>query len=190
MPTTDDATWKVALIAFLARQTITTLDDLPQGPREIDADTLDESLDLDPEALRRFAEQILDLATQIEIVASTLPTESMLLDGPRLRAAAERALRVGIATPEQAMFAARLLPYRHAFSALAHALRSSDAHLTWDDLTIADLLSNPSGATAELAHIVSTRAGLSPSSEISRCTDVQTTALAAALGVAADRDPR
>lgn len=188
MHTPNDAAWKIAQIAFLTRQAITALDHLPPGVREIDADTLDETLSIDPEMLRGFADELLDLATQIETIAASLPDRRIPLDRPQLRAAADNALRCGITTPEQAMFATRQLPYRDAYRALAHALETSDARLTWDDLTIADLLANPSGATAGLARAVAVLADLTPAADLSRCTHTEATTLADALRTTADRD--
>jgi hypothetical protein len=177
----NGAVWKVAQIAFLARQAITALDRLPSGVREIDADTLDDPVDLDPKTLRHFAEALLDTAAQIETIAAGLPDRRIRLDRPQIRAAADRALRHGIAAPEQVLFATRQLPYRDAYRALAHALETTDARLTWDDLTVADLLSNATGATIGLARMIASIAGLAPSAELSRCTHAQATALADAV---------
>ncbi|MBB4662880.1 hypothetical protein [Conexibacter arvalis] len=190
MPATDQTVWKVATIAFLARQTITVLDGLPAGVREIDADTLDEPVEVDPARLHDLADRLVDLTGQIEMTASALPGRRLMIDRARLCSAADLALRQGIAVPEQALFAARLLPYRDAYRAIAHALRTSDARRSWDDLTVTDLLSNPAGATVELGRIVAALAGLDPTTELSRCSDAQTSALAEAIEATADRDRR
>lgn len=190
MPATDQTVWKVATIAFLARQTITELDGLPAGVREIDADTLDEPVDVSPARLRDFADRLIDLSGQIELTASSLPDRRFALDRAQLCAAADLALRRGIVVPEHALSATRLLACRDAYRAIAHALRTNDARRSWDDLSVADLLANPTGATVELARIVAARAGLSPAAELSCCSDAQTRALADALNATADRTRR
>jgi hypothetical protein len=119
------------------------------------------------ERLRLLAEQA--RIGEIEIRLRTLQLE------------AEAALSVGVADPGRASTLARCLPARSGFQALASALRCTDAHESWESMTIGNLLSRFRDSDTSLVRHVTGLATLSPDACWSQCHREQLRGLAFVL---------
>lgn len=105
--------------------------------------------------LNQLVWQVQDLSAYLPIMAVTL-THAGAADG------ALAALRDGMLSPENVVWAARLAHFPEGWQALAEGLRSTDACRGWDELTVKQLAGAFRGVSPQLAQHVALTAQLAP----------------------------
>ncbi|MGB2711991.1 MAG: hypothetical protein WBC33_10790 [Conexibacter sp.] len=134
------------------------------------------------EDARAAAVEIAQLAERAEQLAELLAGEHDLELVPTVIAsAAAHELAAGILDAGRARLAFQTLQVQDGWPALADALRSTDAHTAWAEMTIAEALGSFRGASPELVLGTAAAAGLAPSQTIVSCSPSEIAELAACL---------
>ena len=141
------------------------------------------------DAFRSLLIELADASDQLRVLGEILPETALQLDYDDLREGAAEDLGRGIAEPERACLAARVLPVADGWRALAEALRVSDVHADWHETTVAELLRRFRGADAELVDVALVEAGLDHETTFADIADDRLTTLATVLDSYA-ADPR
>lgn len=114
----------------------------------------------DVAALKHAAAMAAELAERTLLLATALPAAAITVERDAVSAGAAEDLANGILEPERALLAASTLGIGDGFSSLAEALRSTEAHKGWNEVTIDELLACFDGADADRIHDVLAAAGL------------------------------
>lgn len=149
----------------------------PEGVRDADAVIATQ----DVSKLKTISEDLAELCGQIVGLSDRLPDADLQVSYSDIVAAAADDLANGIMDPIRARLAARVLPIAVGWPALVEALRSTDAHAAWDDLTVGEMLTAFHDAEPALSNRVLAVAELSSSDRFSSCGTNGLRRLAAAL---------
>lgn len=139
----------------------------------LDADQVD--------ALRATLDALADAADRLQVLGDGLPDGPVEVRYDDLRTGAADDLAAGIAEPGRAQLAARTLDLADGWRALAEALRGSDAHADWVELTPAQLLRRFRGADAALVRRALDEARLDAETSFADCSPEHLDALAEVL---------
>jgi hypothetical protein len=153
------------------------------GPHAHAGMPMQATLRLDEWQVRRVVAALVEgveLAEQLELLASRLPAGPIEADYAAVRDAAANDLAEGVVDPRRARLVARLLDVVHGWPALAASL-SGDVVSGWDGLTVEELLGSFRGADGEVVLQVMRRAGLRPGALFASCPPERLVALAAEL---------
>lgn len=149
----------------------------PEGAR--DAEVLIAAEDM--AELKMITAELMEFCGQIVGLSERLPDTNLRVSYSDLVVAAADDLANGIMDPIRARLAARVLPIAVGWPALVEALRSTDAHAAWDDLTVGEMLTAFHDAEPPLSNRVLAAAELSSSDRFCSCDTNGLRRLAAAL---------
>lgn len=132
--------------------------------------------------VRRAVEEISTLSVLAAAHMDDCPNDDFLVTFEGARTEALRELSLGaIHDPNRVLLVAKIAPPRDGLVALAHALRASDAYLSWQGLTLGRLLAAFRRITAQTAQRLVVEVGLAPGDDIASCERASITRLAARL---------
>jgi len=154
------------------------------GPHAHAAMAPDARIELDAAEMRRLAAALLEgveLAEQLELVATRLPAGGFDTDYVAVRDAAAADLASGIVDPRRALLAARVLDVPHGWAALAVSLAHGDVVSAWDTLGVRTLLGRFRGADSDLVAQVVSESGIGSDQSFATCAPEQLDALATGL---------
>jgi hypothetical protein len=104
--------------------------------------------------LRELGEALTELASRVQSLIDQLPREAVEVTAAALARGALEDLASGVIDPSRARLAARVAPVGPGWRALAHALRTTDAHAAWDDVAAEELLGSFRGVERTLVRRV------------------------------------
>lgn len=135
----------------------------------------------DMRRIRAALGESVEIAEQVELLSGQLPDGPLDVDYEAVRSAAAEDLANGIVDPRRALLAARLLGLEHGWPALAAALVTGDAAASWEELTVAELLTRFRGADREVVRELIAAAGIAQDARFATCAPEQLVALADGL---------
>lgn len=181
--------WNLVQLTEVLRAAETASDTALRILKGIDTDLPhDECVSRGAEALADLAAALIDfgeLADRATALGEQLPDLDVDADYDEVAAAAAHDLSDGIMDPTRARWAVELLDYRRGWPTLAEALRSSDAHRGWGDLTVGDLLGAFRDANATRVDEVIATTDLDAAARFADATAPQIALLATSLAQAA-----
>lgn len=157
--------WACVQISDLLRR---ASDDVRYATKTLDLDPTDLPAHLERTMLCSEADRlkhalltIAEIAEQLEHLAERLPAdEDIRIAGEDISAEAAADLANGILDPRRALLAAEILDRRTGFGALAEGLRCTEAHASWTDETVEDVLSRFRGVDPLLVRDILNDTGL------------------------------
>jgi len=141
------------------------------------------------EFLHREADEIAQLADQIDALVAALPAEEpVAVAYEDIRVSAECVLREGDTLDAMTvLLAAQVLDRSTGLPALAEGLRAGGTYTSWDEMAVGSLVGAFRGVSPQLARRIVTAAHMAPGTEIAGCHADEIAQLAEQLDLHAER---
>jgi hypothetical protein len=135
--------------------------------------------------------ELVDLADQLRLASDALAASEIRFRHDELQRQAAAVVAGGVADPRRLLTLVRCLDVATGFAALSESLRCTEAHLSWDQLHIGDVIGSFRDVDRSLASSLTSAACLSPAIPLPSLSRQQLTRIAAVLEAhAADKPYR